>query len=102
MNEYDVILEFISEIQNALTELLSSGFNAVHDYTKEELKRLKIDAESYNLHYAAQVLAFLYEKLYEKRHNFEFDYSECIEQFCKLNEYCMICKEQLEIEKVKL
>ena len=102
MSEYDVILELISEIQNTLTQLLSSGFNAVHEYTIEELKRLKIDAESYNMHYAADVLEFLYGKLSEKRHNFEFNYSEYIEQFCKLNEYCIICKEQLEIEKVKL
>ena len=31
-------LELISEIQNILTQLLSSGFNAVHDYIIEKLK----------------------------------------------------------------
>jgi len=102
MNEYDVILEHLSAIKNTLTQLLSSGFNAVNENTIEELKKLKIYSESYGLRGAAESLEFLYYKLDNKRHNIKFDYSECINQFCKLNEYCRICKEQLEIEKVKL
>ena len=63
---------------------------------------MKLPPENERVNHAADVLEFLYGKLREKRHNFEFNYSEYIEQFCKLNEYCIICKEQLEIEKVKL
>lgn len=102
MNEYDDILELISEIQDTLSQLLSSGFNAAHDFTIEELKKLKTYAESYGLRGAAESLEFLYSKLDNKRHNIKFDYSECIKEFCKLNEYCIICRKRLEIEKVKL
>ena len=101
MNDYDELLELISEIQNTLSQLLSSGFLSAHDFTIKELKKLKIYVESYGLKYATENLEFLYSKLENKRHNLEFDYKECIEQFCKLNEYCKICKKFLEIEKAK-
>ena len=101
MNDYDIVLQLISEIQYVLSQLLSSGFMAVNEFTIKELKRVKICAESYNLAYAAENLDFLYERLEHKRHNFKFDYSECIEKYCKLNEYCSICRNQLNMLKCK-
>ena len=101
MNDYDVILEFISEVQDTLAQLLSSGFFAAHEFTINELKRLEKSAKIYNLTYAEEILGFLYEKLESKKHTFKFDYSECIDKYCKLNNYCLICIEQLEILNIK-
>ena len=54
MNDYDVILEFISEVQDTLAQLLSSGFFAAHEFTINELKRLEKSAKIYNLTYAEE------------------------------------------------
>ena len=101
MSDYEIVLQLIDEIQSVLSQLLSSGFMAAHDFTVKELKRLKICAESYNLAYAAEKLGFLYERLEGKRHKFQFDYTECIKEYCMLNEYCSICKNQLNILAVR-
>lgn len=101
MNKYEELLELINRIQENLVDLFSSGFNAVHDSTLNELKKLSSLCESFGLSFGNESLEKIYEKLMSKRHVFEFNYSECVEEYCKLNEYVVRCKQKLEIMKLK-
>ena len=101
MDKYDKISDFLDEIQEALIQLLSSGFNTSHEYTIDILKNLEKGAESLGLIYAGEKLGVLYEKLNLKRHNFEFDFCSLTEEYCRLNEYCIICRKQLDVIKAE-
>lgn len=101
MSKYDEILNFLDEIQEALSQLLTSGFNAYHEYTAHILKELGERAESYGLIYAGEKLNILCEKLNEKRHNFEFDFSEFTKEYSSINEYCAVCRKRLDIMRAE-
>lgn len=101
MNKYDEILDFLDEVQEALTQFLSSGFSTSHEYTLNTLKELGKNAECLGLTYASEKLDLLYKRFNLKRHNFEFDFTSITEEFLKLNEYCMICRKQLDLIKTK-
>ena len=59
MNDYDVILEFISEVQDTLAQLLSSGFFAAHEFTINELKRFTNFLAEIILKYLSHICPFL-------------------------------------------
>lgn len=101
MSKYDDILNFLDEIQEALSQLLTSGFNASHEYTAQILKELGERAESYGLLYAGEKLNVLFEKLNQKRHNFEFDFREFTEDYSRINEYCSVCRKRLDIMRAE-
>lgn len=102
MENYDELLELINETQENLVDLFSSGFNTANEFTLNEIKKLGILFENYGLIFGVESLTKIYEKLVSKRHMFEFDYSECVMQYCKLNEYLEKCRYKLEILKLGL
>ncbi len=97
MNE---ILDLIQEIENIMNDLLLSGFNTIHDYTLNEMKKLGQLCESYGMIYASNIINNLVSDLSKKRHNFEFNYSTVIEDYFKLNKYLILCRKRIEIEEL--
>lgn len=93
------ILSLIDEIDNIMEDLLSSGFNAVHDFTIKELERLGILCESYGMKTGSEMINSLKERLDKKRHSFDFDYDKAIEEYFKINKYLMLCRRKLEVNK---
>lgn len=101
MNNYNEIINFIDEIQYTLSQILNCGFKSCHEHTIKELNRLSIIAENYGLLYAYKKLILLSEQLENKRHTFDLDFMELSKESCKLNEYCLICKKELQILNVE-
>ena len=79
------ILALIDDIDNIMEDLLSSGFNAVHEFTIKELERLGALSEGYGMKTCSEMLNNLKETLEKKRHNFDFNYEKTIEEYFKIN-----------------
>lgn len=92
------LLDLIQEIENVMNDLLLSGFNTIHDYTLNEMKKLGQLCESYGMIYPSSIINNLVSDLTKKRHNFDFDYSTVIEDYFKLNKYLILCRKRIEIE----
>lgn len=101
MDKYDEILSYIDNIQYVLSQILSSGFKTCHEHTIKELKTLSSVGESYGFSYAADKLKLLNEELENKRHSFNLDFMNITAEYCKLNEYCLICKNQIQLLKAE-
>ncbi|OAA87546.1 hypothetical protein [Clostridium coskatii] len=101
MNECKQILNVIDEVQKNIQELFFSGFNTPGDFVIDEFLRLGLVLESCGMSYGSQKLNSIHDKLKSKRHSFDFNYSECIKEYCELNEYCIICKKRLNILNLK-
>lgn len=99
MRALEEILALIDDIDNIMEDLLSSGFNAVHDFTIKELGRLGALSEGYGMKTCSEMLNNLKETLDKKRHNFDFEYEKTIEEYFKINKYLMLCRRKLEVNK---
>ena len=88
MKILEEILALIDDIDNIMEDLLSSGFNAVHEFTIKELERLGALSEGYGMKTCSEMLNNLKETLEKKRHNFDFNYEKTIEEYFKINKYC--------------
>lgn len=101
MNEKEEILEILKEVEKALQEIFFSGFNSPGDFTLKEFLRLSLLMESCGMTYGAKKLKNIYDKLSNKRHNFNFDYEETMKNYSELNEYCLICSKKLYMLNLK-
>ena len=63
MKILEEILALIDDIDNIMEDLLSSGFNTVHDFTIKELGRLGALSEGYGMKTCSEMLNYLKEIL---------------------------------------
>lgn len=101
LSKYDEIYEEIKNVEDILESLFISGFSSYNEFTLKSIDLSINNCEKIGLNYASKELKNIFNLLDKKNHSFNFNFSECIDRFCKLKEYCSICKKRLEVLQVR-
>lgn len=95
----EAVEEILDQIGELLMELFQSGLSTIYDSTLREIKECSQKTEKIGLTALSGYLSRFWELLEQSRHQMSGDVGEILGLYQQIDQYIMICKEQIQIDK---
>lgn len=94
--------EVLTRTEKLLSDLFTSGFLSAHESTLEEMDRMSGICMQCGLIFAGEKLKFLSQEIKSSRHLIHQDLNRVVKEFCCLDQYIVLCKRKLALDKIPL
>lgn len=99
---YENLYTLIENIEGALDTVLVSGFNVINTSTIKTMEEISEQCENAGFSFAGEMLKAMASGQERKRHVMKFNNEEIMKKYFLLNNYILLIKSKIDIEKVNL